>query len=513
MRVMPTGCFCVLLFVLYATLFGAVATKCSSTSSCPGIQYCCRRNNVCLNNCIDEPCSYLTQCARGKYCCDGKCSLNCSSCFYDLHCPFLETCCGPLSVGENLNSTCKKSSCLGKLCVDNYDCPGFLYCCAGISQFECSYCHNDTECSSGEVCCGLHLYNEGHCAKSCDGKSDCRSGEICCDLAKNSVGTCIKSCIGKSCGITLWDRIFERTCASGERCCRFSKRRGVNCIGEACTSNSHCAMGETCCDRANGTGKFASSCIGKSCKRYGSHCATREDCCGFNGTSGLNCIGQVCLSDIDCAPKETCCGVSDGNKGTCGRFCAGKSCKDDSHCASGEYCCGANATCASKCAEQMCTRRHHCGTGEFCCGNAPSSLRKCAKSCINISCTYNSQCASGENGCWNQKCALSCRGKRCTFYWNCAQGEPVVPDYVFRDVKIVNIVGLMNLAVVKRDVQVCVVDLVLEIDVKIMKIAHQVNIVLESISKCVATTGNVDLRHATQKRKLKVKLVGELQLA
>ena len=100
----------------------------------------------------------------------------------------------------------------------------------------------------------------------------------------------------------------------------------------------------------------------------------------------------------------------------------------------GEYCCGANATCASKCAEQMCTRRHHCGTGEFCRGNAPSYLRKCAKSCINISCTYNSQCASGENCCSNKKCALSCRGKRCTFYWNCAQVEPVVPDYVFRDV-------------------------------------------------------------------------------
>ena len=25
-------------------------------------------------------------------------------------------------------------------------------------------------------------------------------------------------------------------------------------------------MGETCCDRANGTGKCATSCIGKSCK-------------------------------------------------------------------------------------------------------------------------------------------------------------------------------------------------------------------------------------------------------
>ena len=75
------------------------------------------------------------------------------------------------------------------------------------------------------------------------------------------------------------------------------------------------------------------------------------------------------------------------------------------------------------------------------------------------------------------------------------------------------IVNLMNLAVVMRDAQVCVVDLVLEIDVKIVKISHQLNIVLESISKCVATTGNVNLRHATQKRKLKVKLVGEWQLA
>ena len=99
---------------------------------------------------------------------------------------------------------------------------------------------------------------------------------------------------------------------------------------------------------------------------------------------GLNCIGQVCLSDNNCAPKEICCGLSDGNKGTCGRFCAGESCKNDGHYGSVEYCCGGNATCASKCAKQMCTRRHHCGTGEFCCGNAPSYLRKCGKSCINI---------------------------------------------------------------------------------------------------------------------------------
>ena len=55
----------------------------------------------------------------------------------------------------------------------------------------------------------------------------------------------------------------------------------------------------------------------------------------------------------------------------------------------------------------------------------------------------------------------------------------------------------MNLAVVMREVQGYVVDLVLEIVAKIIKIVLQVIIVLESISKCVATTGKVDLRHAT----------------
>ena len=57
--------------------------------------------------------------------------------------------------------------------------------------------------------------------------------------------------------------------------------------------------------------------------------------------------------------------------------------------------------------------------------------------------------------------------------------RPVIPDHVFRHVKIINIVGLMNLAVVMRNVRVCVVDLVLEIVVKIIKIVHLVNIVLE----------------------------------
>ena len=134
-REINTGCFVLLIFVLYAALSQVVATKCSSTNSCPDTQHCCRRNNVCRSNSIDEPCSYSSQCAPGEYCCDGKCTLNCSSCTSNGHCLSGERCCGPSSVGENLNSTCRKY-CSGKLCVDYYDCPGFpQYCCAGICQF------------------------------------------------------------------------------------------------------------------------------------------------------------------------------------------------------------------------------------------------------------------------------------------------------------------------------------------------------------------------------------------
>ena len=155
----------------------------------------------------------------------GHCAQSCvNSCKFHRNCPPGQFCCGPGKVGK-----CA-TSCVGKSCK------------------------NDFRYASGESCC-----SDGKCAASCvgtscDGTSDCGSGDTCCDLAKNSFGTCNKSCIGKSCGITPWDRIFARICTSGERFCNFSKRCGVNCIGETCTANSHCAMGETCCDRANGTG-------------------------------------------------------------------------------------------------------------------------------------------------------------------------------------------------------------------------------------------------------------------
>ena len=113
---------------------------------------------------------------------------------------------------------------------------------------------------------------------------------------------------------------------------------------------------------------------------------------------------------------------------------------------------------------------------------------------------------------------------------NAHRVRPVTLDGVFGNVKIVNIVGLMNFAVVMREVQVCVLLLVLEFRVKMIKIAHQVNIVLKRkggmttsvperrprkrvtqmmiapLDNVVETTANVHLWHATQKRKVKASI-------
>ena len=109
--------------------------------------------------------------------------------------------------------------------------------------------------------------------------------------------------------------------------------------------------------------------------------------------------------------------------------------------------------------------------------------------------------------------------------------RPVVLDHVFTDVKIVHIVDSMSFAVVFRKVRVGVLRLVLEFCVKMIKVAHQANIVLDCITKCVpegvlrkrvtkmtiallvstvVTTGNAQLGQATQTSEVKVKLVGDL---
>ena len=252
-----------------------------------------------------------------------------------------ETCCGPSSVGENLNSTCEKYSCLCSLCVDDSDCPGSLHnCCAGVCQIGCSYCHNDSECSTGEVCCGLHLYNEGNCAQSCVNSYNyhrlCPPGQLCCGPGK--VGKCATSCVGKLCK-------DDYRCAYGESCCSDGKC-AASCVGKTCDATSDCATGETCCDRAKGTGKCASSCIGKSCK-YESHCATHEYCCGnaYLRECAKSCVGVSCKHDSQCAPGEHCSGkFYKYYFKVCSRTHTAQACYTNGDCSTGQ-CCGDDRSC------------------------------------------------------------------------------------------------------------------------------------------------------------------------
>ena len=155
------------------------------------------------------------------------------------------------------------------------------------------------------MCCGLHLYNKVHCAKSCvnscKSHHHCPPGQLCSGPGK--VGKCAASCVGKlckygyrcaneesycsdgKCAASCVGKFGQHDyrCASGESCCSDGKC-AASCVGTSCEDNSDCGTGETCCDRANGTGKCAASCIGKSCKKYGPHCVTREYCCSFSGT-------------------------------------------------------------------------------------------------------------------------------------------------------------------------------------------------------------------------------------
>ena len=90
------------------------------------------------------------------------------------------------------------------------------------------YCSNDSECSSGEVCCGLHLYNEGHCAKSCVNSCkfyyNCPPWQFCRGPGK--VGKCATSCVGK-----LYN--FDYRCASRKSCCSDGKC-ATSCVGTSC---------------------------------------------------------------------------------------------------------------------------------------------------------------------------------------------------------------------------------------------------------------------------------------
>ena len=232
------------------------------------------------------------------------------SCDGNSDCGSGETCC---DLGKNSVGTCNKF-CVGKSCEN-------------LPWYLRPWYPRYRYCALGEQCCGVNKKCHQSCyGEDCLSNDDCGTTGTCCDRAKGS-GKCATFCDGKTCK-------YDSDCATPEYCCGLNGTCTFKCIVEACTSNYHCDTGKACCDRAIGTGKCATSCIGKSCKydsdcpthecccdrakpkgigkcatscirkscKYSSHCASHEYCCSLNGICTLNIIGEVCLSDNDCAP-------------------------------------------------------------------------------------------------------------------------------------------------------------------------------------------------------------------
>ena len=187
----------------------------------------------------------------------------------------------------------------------------------------------------------------------------CHSPAHCCQ----KVNVCRYNCIGEPC-------TSASHCGPGEYCC--NDTCALNC--SSCSANRHCLSGEYCCDRGQSlSGKCARSCVGKSCE-YDSHCGSEESCCS-NGTCALNCTGASCSYNSDCASGESCC-----SNGTCALNCTGESCKFDSDCASGEYCRDiyqGHGECAKSSLIIQCNSDNDCNTTGKCCYKNDSSYKEC----------------------------------------------------------------------------------------------------------------------------------------
>ncbi|CAB4003866.1 Hypothetical predicted protein [Paramuricea clavata] len=160
---------------------------------------------------------------------------------------------------------------------------------------------------------------------ACKHGYSCDSPAYCCQ----KVNVCRYNCIGEPC-------TSSSHCGPGEYCC--NDTCALNC--SSCSVNHHCLSGEYCCDRGQSlSGKCARSCIGKSCK-YDSHCGSDESCCS-NGTCASSCIGEPCKYDSDCVSSEYYRNVYRGH-GECANSSLRIQCNSDNDCNTTGKCCYKN---------------------------------------------------------------------------------------------------------------------------------------------------------------------------
>jgi hypothetical protein len=286
-------------------------------------------------------------------------------------------------------------------CVGSY---GNGYICVSNSCVMGS-CHDNTECSGGQVC------NASHVCAACTADGQCGSAKIC--VGTGAAATCVtgdchasndcsngKVCLSNSCT----DCTADTQCATGQLClsggcvtgnCRVATNcnAGQICANNnctTCTTDGQCVSGYGADHLCNGSG----ACIAGNCRAAG-QCTTTSQVCN---TSSLFCEG--CTGDGQCATEynntriciSSVCVV--GNCHTTAASCT----------SGGQVCNLANHACEGCTTDAQCSDAANYGPSHICQNNA----------CIQGNCHAAADCNNPAQVCNGNTCGMCTTNAQCT---------------------------------------------------------------------------------------------------
>ncbi|XP_053386833.1 uncharacterized protein LOC123563372 isoform X2 [Mercenaria mercenaria] len=432
--------------LLYTSTNCHALYECNTCKCCKNGVSRCRRNDLCLDGCIDgyygDSCQHAckpnclqcvnpdscTKCGDGYF---GDYCVNCTD--RCLTCTSWDTC-----------STCKDGYYIGRP-NDNtaytypsdcrYNCPENCISCTSYNT--CTKCkdgyyngkwytnsymqYNDCRykckpnckvCSSYDICdvCVEGKYNienykgcSYNCPLACE---SCTSYYNCTKCVAGKYGTYCQNWCGKGCKDNLCDiNTGSCTCASnfqGDKCenCRQGKY-GIYC-------NGFCPQG----------------CEGQNCTRDGNcyRCIS-----GFAGSQCDQCVAGMYGSNCDIPCPKGCSNnkcTRDGNCFRCNSGFAGSKCDQ---CIAGMYGSNCDIPCPKSCLNSTCTRDGNCfGCNSGCAGShcdhciagmyGSNCDIPCPKGCSNNTCTRDGdcyRCISGLAGRQCDQCIAGMYGSNC----------------------------------------------------------------------------------------------------
>ena len=313
------------------------------------------------------------------------------SCSSHFECDFNEVCCksilSPPLIRANTEFHCRKSlqstsltrSCFGFYCTTDSDCRGRK--------------------DGNKLCCQPDITGTGsRCAPCprCTKNSDCGQFRSCCHRSWSQPSKCDYTCIGESCK--------QNSHCAVDECCRLG--RCVKCSDLGCSSHSECPTGQYCCFKFNHWNRTCKiNCIGEVCG-YDGDCALLESC------KTNKCVKVKCNSDTDCNSGTYCCKNNWYEPGLCLQSCVGK-CIDNSDCSQTGECCR-----NGRCTRCTCQTPWDCFNNERCCKVASlANENKCMLECDKESCIKDTDCVNYGMQCVGGICSHT---KQCNDTSDCS---------------------------------------------------------------------------------------------